>query len=272
MPEKELYQYVGQELPSMDCGYFAGYVIQLWDKHGPHSPQSMMMSREEVYRARNISLNPATPDKPSGKLTGGNALANGMAMVTYLASMKCYGYQADWTNPNPLMSAEGVRDRESIRTILHQHMPLQPSRDAVALAIGGPTSGHWVSLLNTGNRHYIYYDPGRPRRPYADANIKEEQVLNKLIHKGGIYRIVWSHIELEPIGTKHTVASGESLSIIARRYWNDVLLWPLIYDANKGEIGPNWNQIKVNQLLTIPDIKKFTPAELNAARQRGRTG
>ena len=73
-----------------------------------------------------------------------------------------------------------------------------------------------------------------------------------------------------PAGVNHTVAKGESLSLIAGKYWNDIMLWPLIYDANKTAIGPNYNLIKVGQPLVIPDIKTFTQAELDAARARAR--
>jgi nucleoid-associated protein YgaU len=73
-----------------------------------------------------------------------------------------------------------------------------------------------------------------------------------------------------PASVNHTVAKGESLSLIAGKYWNDIMLWPLIYDANKAAIGPNYNLIKVGQPLVIPDIKTFTQAELDAARARAR--
>jgi nucleoid-associated protein YgaU len=66
----------------------------------------------------------------------------------------------------------------------------------------------------------------------------------------------------------HTVASGESLSLIAGKYYKDVLLWPLIYDANVATIGNNPNLVRSNQRLLVPDIKKFTKPELDKARSR----
>jgi nucleoid-associated protein YgaU len=72
-----------------------------------------------------------------------------------------------------------------------------------------------------------------------------------------------------PAGKNHTVIKGESLSLIAGKYWNDVLLWPLIFDANP-QIGTNYNLIIPGKTLVIPDIKSFTSAELDAARARGR--
>jgi LysM domain len=68
----------------------------------------------------------------------------------------------------------------------------------------------------------------------------------------------------------HTVASGESLSLIAGKFWKDVLLWPILYDRNKSTVGSNHNLIKPGQKLLIPDIGTYTPRQLNDARARGR--
>jgi hypothetical protein len=67
---------------------------------------------------------------------------------------------------------------------------------------------------------------------------------------------------------QHIVVQGESLSLIAGHYWKDVLLWPLLHDANKGIPDPN--QIAPGQKLVIPDLASFTRGELDNARQRGR--
>lgn len=72
-------------------------------------------------------------------------------------------------------------------------------------------------------------------------------------------------------GSVYKVIAGDSLSIIAGKYLSDVLLWPLIYDANKAKIGPNPNLINIGLTLSIPDINQFTPGELTAARTRGRS-
>ena len=68
---------------------------------------------------------------------------------------------------------------------------------------------------------------------------------------------------------QHTVAPGESLSLIAGRYWKDVLLWPLLHDANQATIGLDPNQLTSGQVLTVPDLTSFTPGEISNARQRG---
>lgn len=50
----------------------------------------------------------------------------------------------------------------------------------------------------------------------------------------------------------HTVKSGESLSLIAQKYYGDMMQWPKIYEANKKVVGPNPNLILPGQVLVIP--------------------
>jgi len=71
-------------------------------------------------------------------------------------------------------------------------------------------------------------------------------------------------------GDKYTVVSGDSLSLISGRKYGDVLLWPVIYDANKPVIGGNPNLIKPGQNLTIPSIAGYSQGQLTAIRSRGR--
>ena len=51
--------------------------------------------------------------------------------------------------------------------------------------------------------------------------------------------------------TKHTVAKGESLSKIAGHYYDDVMSYKKIFEANR-DILDNPDQIEVGQVLTIP--------------------
>ena len=51
----------------------------------------------------------------------------------------------------------------------------------------------------------------------------------------------------------HTVVSGDSLSAIARKYYDDADKWNDIYEANKETIGDNPNALRVGQELTIPN-------------------
>jgi LysM repeat protein len=66
----------------------------------------------------------------------------------------------------------------------------------------------------------------------------------------------------------HIVVQGESLSKIARQCYGDMMLWPLIYDANRSTIGVNPNVIRIGQKLAIPELASFTSIQLEQARRR----
>lgn len=52
----------------------------------------------------------------------------------------------------------------------------------------------------------------------------------------------------------YTVASGDSLSKIARDHYGDGTKWQEIYEANKDLIGNNPDLIEVGQVLILPSI------------------
>jgi nucleoid-associated protein YgaU len=54
--------------------------------------------------------------------------------------------------------------------------------------------------------------------------------------------------------TKHTVQKGESLSLIAKHYAGDPMLYKTIFEANRS-ILDNPDQIEVGQELIIPFLK-----------------
>ncbi len=51
---------------------------------------------------------------------------------------------------------------------------------------------------------------------------------------------------------KHVVVSGDTLSGIAKKYYNDAGKYMVIYEANKRVIGDNPDMIKVGMELVIP--------------------
>lgn len=71
-------------------------------------------------------------------------------------------------------------------------------------------------------------------------------------------------------GQPYTVASGDSLSAISGRFWGDVLLWPILYKANRQTVGSNPNLITVGMKLSVPNIKSYSSQELEQARTEGR--
>ena len=53
---------------------------------------------------------------------------------------------------------------------------------------------------------------------------------------------------------KHTVAAGDTLSAISKKYYNDAGKYMKIYEANKAVIGDDPNMIKPGQELIIPKL------------------
>ena len=53
--------------------------------------------------------------------------------------------------------------------------------------------------------------------------------------------------------TKHTVVKGESLSKIAKHYYDDMMKYKQIFDANRDQLS-NADEIEVGQVLTIPNV------------------
>ncbi len=53
---------------------------------------------------------------------------------------------------------------------------------------------------------------------------------------------------------KHTVVSGETLSSISKKYYDDIGKYMKIYEANKDLIGDNPDLIKPGQELIIPKL------------------
>ena len=62
-------------------------------------------------------------------------------------------------------------------------------------------------------------------------------------------------------GDMHTVASGDTLASIARRYYGNSKHWQRIYDANRSVIGSDPAALKVGQKLSLPSKTAVVGAE-----------
>jgi phage tail protein X len=71
------------------------------------------------------------------------------------------------------------------------------------------------------------------------------------------------------IPQSHIVVPGDSLSSIAKHYYGDSLLWPLIMDKNPSIAG-NPNLLRPGMLLQLPNLYGSTELEKQAARTRSR--
>ena len=62
-------------------------------------------------------------------------------------------------------------------------------------------------------------------------------------------------------GDMHTVASGDTLASIARRYYGNSKHWQRIYDANRSVIGSDPAALKIGQKLSLPSKTAVVGAE-----------
>ena len=88
----------------------------------------------------------------------------------------------------------------------------------------------------------------------ADQATKERVVLT-VGNTRGIARVE-ERIEVvkpEPEAQFHTVQSGESLSLIAKKYYGDAMKYPVIFEANKPMLSDP-DKIYPGQVLRIPPI------------------
>ncbi|MFB2897438.1 3D domain-containing protein [Aerosakkonemataceae cyanobacterium BLCC-F50] len=64
----------------------------------------------------------------------------------------------------------------------------------------------------------------------------------------------------------YTVQSGDTLSLIAGKFYGDGNLWNLIYEANRSAIGFDPNQIQVGMVLVIPAKDNSSTLPSNGTR------
>ncbi|MDP3724080.1 MAG: LysM peptidoglycan-binding domain-containing protein [bacterium] len=59
----------------------------------------------------------------------------------------------------------------------------------------------------------------------------------------------------KPKGVEYVVGEGDSLSLLAEKYYGDMMAWEKIYNANKDSVGDDPNLLYVGVKLLIPDAK-----------------
>lgn len=80
--------------------------------------------------------------------------------------------------------------------------------------------------------------------------------------------------DMEPVLFTHVVEGPKVeekdwLSNIAKKWYGDMLLWPIIFDYNKSPDFTNPNKILVGQIIKVPYINDKTAEQLSVYRQRG---
>ena len=61
----------------------------------------------------------------------------------------------------------------------------------------------------------------------------------------------------EPLSlpTTYTVVKGDSLSLIAGRFYDDIFLWAGIYHTNRAIVGDDPNLIEIGMVFSIPELR-----------------
>ena len=57
----------------------------------------------------------------------------------------------------------------------------------------------------------------------------------------------------------YTVQAGDTLFLIAQKFYGDGNLWQLIYETNRAALGPDPNQLQVGMVLVIPATDNPNP-------------
>ena len=91
-----------------------------------------------------------------------------------------------------------------------------------------------------------------------ESGKSSQKAMDDMLHKSGLAKNV-SRAEkagedAKGVVATHTVASGETLSHIAQKYYGSAARedWMAIYEANKDTIGDNPSLVKPGQELKIP--------------------
>jgi LysM repeat protein len=168
--------------------------------------------------------------------------------------------------------------------------------------------GHWTEPLEhpvwgfTGNFSIRFTESGFPSEGYVNVEIENYTSLPSYLHgiddhnafldslytktsgvpmlsrSRQVYRFN-TYIARNSTATKgkgggvdatHKVVAGDSLSALAKAYYNDMDLWPIIFDRNRDTIGPNADRIEVGQSLLIPAKQNLTPEQIKQAKQTAR--
>jgi len=68
-----------------------------------------------------------------------------------------------------------------------------------------------------------------------------------------------------------TAVRGSTLSAIAETKYGTWELWPLIYDLNKIEIGPNPNKVRIGLRLSVRPLWRYSAIQIADAKRRAAT-
>ena len=90
----------------------------------------------------------------------------------------------------------------------------------------------------------------------VSTNYEKDQLWDAIKAVGGANPsdiVVDVQVDNPSFYTKHTVVKGESLSKIAKHYYDDMMKYKIIFEANRDQLSDADN-IEVGQVLTIPNL------------------
>ncbi|MCA9136309.1 MAG: hypothetical protein KDB00_06115 [Planctomycetales bacterium] len=161
------YWRIGQEASSGDCAYFCGYILGLVRQH-PNSPDHWMLSRNQVYTARDAYLHPGQP--PSLRLQGRFAWAH--QVPGYLASpaIGATGYHHH-ANIVALQGNRAPTEAEFLQSVDSQLI----AGYGVMLLVGGSQAdaqaGHWIAVLQKpAAGQWRWYDPAHSETQHSNVS------------------------------------------------------------------------------------------------------
>lgn len=173
--------------------------------------------------------------------------------------------RASSADSQPLWGTCGRRARNNLLTcdfhVTHWGASGVPLHEGIPSDVNPTDFVTELSLIRGGDRQ---------TRVTWQQEIDNSKVLKRFMDQHMIHACQRIRLGNGRRAQQHTVAPGQSLSLIAGHYWKDVLLLPLLYDANWAKIGPDPHRLKPRLVLIVPDITSFTPRQINDARERGR--
>jgi LysM repeat protein len=90
----------------------------------------------------------------------------------------------------------------------------------------------------------------------VSTNYEKDQIWDAVKAVGGANPsdlVLDIQVDNPGIYAMHTVAKGESLSKIAKHYYDDMMKYKAIFEANRNQLSDP-DQIEVGQVLTIPNV------------------
>lgn len=132
---------------------------------------------------------------------------------------------------------------------------MQGSGKPVRFTVTGSPGVSMYCSIEGFETHEQGGDPGTVYFTLKLKEYREAKVRKIKVDKGGKKAKAsasGSRTDSTPPPQTYTVANGDCLWNIAKRFYGNGSLYTLIYEANKGVIGGNPNLIYAGQVLTIP--------------------